>query len=232
MVITIIIIFIIIYLYLYTIDFFIPVAFNEDQEIDNRDINSFNIFNYFYKIPSSIKTKEKSSFDEMFITETMKLNFEKILLNKELENQKEKINNGYCFDENGNMVTKSKEECIDIYTWDYPVNNSKECAYYKSNKNYLNDFGKLINNNCELPSNMKLIGYRHFSKDPQFLPLCYNCEPNKRLFVNKTLGLCCYDQKDKLKYPNLITPDYAFKDDEEIRNVYKEQLNLLGLSSK
>ena len=36
--------------------------------------------------------------------------------------------------------------------------------FYKQNKNYVNNFGRCINGKCELPLNMKNLGY-HFYID-------------------------------------------------------------------
>jgi hypothetical protein len=197
----------------------------DDLLKDETEVSSSNLFSNYYKID-----KKNSSKDEMLITESMKDNFKKMLKERELSEQKERIKKGNCYDEDNNIIGINKEECNAI--WDYIPKTSQECPYNESNKNYPNNFGKLKDNYCELPNNMKLIGYRNFSKDPNYLPVCYNCEPNKRLFANKTVGFCCDDQKDKSLYPNLVTPDYAFKNDEELREKYEDQLSIKNLSYK
>jgi len=197
----------------------------DDLLKDETEVYSSNLFSNYYKID-----KKNSSKDEMLITESMKDNFEKMLKERELSEQKKRIKKGNCYNEENNIIGDNKESCNAI--WDYIPKTSQECPYNESNKNYPNNFGKLSGDFCELPNNMKLIGYRNFSKDPNYLPVCYNCEPNKRLFANKTLGFCCDDQKNKSLYPNLVTPDYAFKNDEELREKYEDQLSILNLSYK
>jgi hypothetical protein len=200
------------------------------QEDSILKISSFGENNYYYKIPSILeKDRNKSSLEEMSITEDMKRSFENDLQKRELSESKQKIFRGSCFDEDNNIIGEKIETCT-FGTWDIIPRLSQECPYYKSNKNYPNDFGKLIDNYCELPNNMKLVGYRNYSKDPTFLPLCYNCEKDKRLFSNQTVGFCCDDQNDKDKYPNLITPDYVFKDDFNLRMKYKDNFEILNLS--
>lgn len=192
-------------------------------------ISSFGEYNNYYKIPSILeKDKGKSSLEEMIITEDMKQSFENVLQKRQLSESNQKTFKGSCFDDNNNVIGEKIDECTG--TWDVIPKISQECPYYKSNKNYPNDFGKLVDNYCELPNNMKLVGYRNYSKDPTFLPLCYNCEKDKRLFANQTVGFCCDDQNDKEKYPNLISPDYAFKNDFNLRLKYKDDFEMINLS--
>ena len=197
----------------------------DDLLKDESEFSSSNLFSNYYKID-----KKNSSKDEMLITKSMKDNFEKKLRENELSKQEQRIKKGNCYDEDNNIIGNNKEDCNGI--WDYIPRTSQECPYNESNKNYPNNFGKLVGDFCEFPNNMKIIGYRNFSKDPKFLPVCYNCKSDKRLFANNTLGFCCNDQKDKSLYPNLVTPDYVFKDDEDIRENYKDQLSIQNLSYK
>jgi hypothetical protein len=200
-----------------------------DDMMEDDHINSIQEYNNYYRLPSILNKNNKSSLDEMIITDTMKINFEKMLKQRQLSEQKDVIfKEGSCFDDNNEITNKNRDECIGI--WDTIPKTSEECPYYESNKNYPNDFGKVVDNYCELPNNMKLVGYRNYSKDPQFLPLCYNCNNDKRLFANKTLGFCCDDQKDKTLYKNLNTPDYAFKNDEVLREKYKDKFSLLNVN--
>lgn len=102
--------------------------------------------------------------------------------------------------------------------WDKPCRNNKECLFYKKNKNYPNKFGGCDKSYgfCELPKGMKNLGYHSYYNINVYKPLCYNCKS-----VNKTnkwkaqtlLDDCCEEQKDKTKYPHLISPDYAFHND-------------------
>ena len=101
--------------------------------------------------------------------------------------------------------------------WDRKCKSDSECSYYKSNKNYDNNYGKCLNSGyCEFPINTLNLGYHFISNNKNFKEKCYNCDSKKWLPVTK-LGQCCEEQKDKTKYPFLKSPDYAFKDDMQNR---------------
>tara|TARA_B110000483_G_scaffold242095_1_gene326831 strand:- start:24568 stop:26034 length:1467 start_codon:yes stop_codon:yes gene_type:complete len=114
------------------------------------------------------------------------------------------------------------ESAIDHYgrpksvgIYDKPCEEDIECPFYKGNQNYKNNYGGCINGKCQLPTNMKNIGYHYYSYNPNYNPLCYNCkEKNKKYnILSTTVDECCNKQFDKKKYPNLKTPDYSFSDD-------------------
>jgi hypothetical protein len=104
--------------------------------------------------------------------------------------------------------------------WDNIPENSTLCPFYQVNKNYSNNFGELRYDGCEMPRNMKRIGYKYYSLQPSDKPLCYNCQSN--LIDDGSLGFCCDEQNDKIKYPLLLSPDYAFDNDIETREKYSE----------
>ena len=108
--------------------------------------------------------------------------------------------------------------------WDRPCIKNEDCIFYQANKNYPNNYGKCNESGlCELPSNMKPIGYRYFNPLIKYKPLCYNCKSDKWLQVTP-LESCCDEQFDKKKYPFLNGPDYVFKDDQHKRyNYYLQQ---------
>lgn len=99
--------------------------------------------------------------------------------------------------------------------YDKPCVKDEECPFYKSNKNYDNKYGGCINGKCQLPINMKNIGYHYYSYNKNYNPLCYGCNKNEKEYniLSSNVNDCCEDQFDKKKYPNLKSPDYAFKDD-------------------
>lgn len=154
-------------------------------------------------------------------------NIPKILNKRKFEIEKN-INlkkNYNCFNNNLNnkniLRSNSKQNCESNYNiygirknfgiWDRPCVSDNECLYYKSNKNYLNEFGKCLDNGyCENPINVKNISYHIFSESKK--PLCYNCN-NNTWNVDTELNDCCEEQKNKEKYPFLEGPDYAFKND-------------------
>ena len=116
-----------------------------------------------------------------------------------------------------------------LAAWDRPCVNDNECPFWNSNKNYKEgmlrggcvgsrdwidrnrnkysmDKWKNIGEKgtCEMPINIKRVGYKHFlrpsiNKKSSLLyePHCYGCKDNK-------IGPCCKKQ-DK--------PDYAFEND-------------------
>ena len=114
----------------------------------------------------------------------------------------------------------------DIGVWDKPCEEDNECFFYKSNKNYSNKFGKCVSGYCQLPLNVKRIGYKYY--DPNTKPLCYNCDKDD-WFVASKLGLCCDKQKNQ---KNFKSPDYAFGDDLNTRMNYFRKKNFLVKSDE
>lgn len=101
--------------------------------------------------------------------------------------------------------------------WDSPCINDNECSFYKENKNYTNEYGKCINNKCQLPINMRNLGYHYYINHKNTKPLCYNCNPNQEWQPYSSLDFCCDEQKDRKKYKYLKSPDYAFLNDNQNR---------------
>lgn len=101
----------------------------------------------------------------------------------------------------------------EVGIYDKPCEKDNECPFYKSNKNYKNNFGGCKNGTCELPVNMKNIGYHYYSYNKNYNPLCYNCKDKVFNLISGNLDDCCDDQFNKKKYKNLKSPDYAFKND-------------------
>ena len=141
-----------------------------------------------------------------------------------------KISWKYDYHSDNNKVNKhwhilcghNKEECeinVNSYgkskiigSWDKICLKNSVCMFYKANTNYDNDFGKCTNGYCELPLNMESISPHYYKIDPYKQPYCHNYRNNGYA--------SCYLQNNKKLYPNFITPDYAFKDDINIRNIY------------
>ncbi len=124
-------------------------------------------------------------------------------------------------DRNNTILTK--EMCQSSYDWygrkkevgilDSPCKKDEDCPFYQQNKNYPNQRGKCgSDGKCELPLNMKNLGYHYFSPIPAYRPLCYNCNAD-RWNVLTPLDDCCEEQFNKDKYPYLDGPDYAFQND-------------------
>lgn len=138
---------------------------------------------------------------------------------------------GKCFtSETGepNELSTKKDCLLNGDTWDLLPSKNYECPYYRQNKNYPNNFGKLVGDYCEMPKNMKRTGFKITSINPKFAPLCYNCQSDK--IMQGTLGYCCTEQNNRDKYPTLRGPDYAFPGDQKLRSKYSDLLIQKGLS--
>jgi hypothetical protein len=120
------------------------------------------------------------------------------------------------------------EELEGCGIWDRSCTEDKECPFFQANKNYPNNRGGCIKEigsdegHCELPVNMSRIGFRHYGKEK---PICYNCQKDEnRECVGFNCNQCCDLQTDKDKYPNLVTPDFAFTNDKNDRIKHQEHL--------
>lgn len=115
--------------------------------------------------------------------------------------------------------------------WDTPVKSNEECPFFRANKNYVNRLGGVHPDGdfCELPVNMKRVGYRNFSVDPAHEPYCYNCRIGADGMPG-SMGPCCEEQRNKQLYPNLAGPDYAFAGDELERGQMWAELGERGLN--
>ncbi len=98
--------------------------------------------------------------------------------------------------------------------WDKDCLNDYECPFFKSNKNYPNNYGGCKNGKCELPLGITSISPHKYTNIDK--AVCYNCLEG----IN-----CCSDQNDKSKYPKLKSPDYKFIDDNKTRIEYNMKLN-------
>lgn len=199
-----------------------------DDKIGKEDYYNYYMIKNTLHLMDPYLTSGKS----MAITDEMRQNFELELKLRE-QRERERSLAGFCYSTT-NLTANTKQECIDSGgIWDYPPETSYECPYYSSNENYPNSFGNLVGDKCQLPKNMQIIGHRNYSLDPKLAPLCYNCNKDTSIMYGVgTLGFCCDDQNDKSKYPQLITPDYAFDGDQDARIKYFDDLRLKGLNVK
>jgi hypothetical protein len=135
-----------------------------------------------------------------------------------------------CFGATGEASTQSQCNLASGF-WDRPVQTDEECPFYKANQNYVNRLGGVHPDGefCEMPVNMKRIGYRFVSSDPQHKPWCYNC----RIGADGnpgSAGPCCDEQRNKQLYPNLKGPDYMFPGDVLERGQHWNELAERGLN--
>ena len=75
--------------------------------------------------------------------------------------------NPYCFykdalDKN-NCISYTPEEGVGI--WDTPCKYNEECPFFKKNRNYPNSRGGCINGYCEMPTNIKTLGYKEYNEN-------------------------------------------------------------------
>lgn len=201
----------------------------EIKNTDNLKLLSGKTPFDYYQIKNKLHLMDPfvTTGKEIQITTELINNFDKTLSEKTELLKKYSSGNCYNFENNviftGENSDENKIKCENedpLNKWDTIPFNEFDCPFYEKNKNYPNSFGKLIDDNtCEMPLNIKKQGYRFYSLDPKFSPLCYNCKTDT---VNDgTLGTCCDKQLDKTEYPELLSPDYAYPNDKMLRNKYK-----------
>ena len=184
-------------------NFYNPDNFTE--EIINKNFTNSEILD---KNPDSIVEQTKKHAEEY-----------------KIKNQYACFNINYQFDAKDTYILPyfTKKECesqFDPYgksksvgIFDKPCKEDNECPFFNINKNYKNTFGKCMENGqCELPVNMKKLGYHYFLSDENNKPMCYNCGAKEFKF-GSILDSCCDEQYDNDKYPFLNSPDYAFEGD-------------------
>ena len=137
-------------------------------------------------------------------------------LEKYIKSKKKKniydYDRNYCFYKDA----KNKLNCISpneyddtVGIYDSPCVYDQDCPFYKKNSNYPNSRGGCKNGYCEMPINIKLIGYKEYLDSVK--PFCYNCKKTK--CTGLECNMCCEEQFDKKLYPNLDGPDFAFDND-------------------
>ena len=206
-------------------DFLLPTGADNFQNqqnffVLNKNFNSFSprITNSDYIVDIENKTKESHKLINQYACFNIN------------------INNSQSYDDVF-LPYYSRETCEstldpfgrpkNVGLYDKPCSKDEECPFYKSNKNYPNNYGGCVNNKCQLPLNMLNIGYHYYVSDETRKPLCYNCNNNKFHATASELGNCCEEQNNKSKYPFLKSPDYAFTDDILNRKNYDLQLNFV-----
>ena len=189
----------------------------------------------FNKLKYHKKTYNQLNYSDIINEKTTRIMPADTEINTALKNRNDSIkleehNKKFrCFNPNApNGIDTSvltKNDCISYSEkygcpgkWDIMCNTNEECPFYKANKNYNNDRGGCNEGFCEMPVGVDNIGYHFFSGTP----MCYNCGDSK-------IVECCNDQKDKHKFPNLITPDFVFSNDYNPRMNQKKTLDKLKM---
>ncbi len=103
--------------------------------------------------------------------------------------------------------------------WDRRCVNNEDCPFYKSNKNYPNEFGGCKPNGyCDFPKGIQRVSYKKYKASS--IPLCYNCLDKRDKKVK--IDTCCHLQKN---------PDYLFEDDLATRLKFKNELEKKNLQT-
>lgn len=141
-------------------------------------------------------------------------------------------NRGICFFKNttNKLLCESSDKNGDkVGVWDKSCMYNEDCPYYKRNRNYPNSRGGCINGYCEMPINLKRVGYKKYVIDKLSDIICYNCKNNNNC-VGLNCNKCCEEQKDISKYPNLEGPDYAFEKDYNDRIKHNKEFKKKNMS--
>ena len=176
----------------------------------------------------------KKNYFKLADTFNSDINLDKDEINKFIElKQKKQVyehDNNYCFFKNAN----DKNNCISVSKdnnslgiYDSPCLYNEDCPYYKKNKNYPNSRGGCNNGYCEMPTNVKLVGYKEFIDGNK--PICYNCKKTDGC-KGMECNMCCEEQKDSKLYPNLNSPDYAYFNDYNHRMKYMKEFEKKNMS--
>jgi hypothetical protein len=201
-----------------------------DILFDNKNINYYinDIIILGTDIEENIVFSEfKKNYFELSDTFNSDINLDKDAINKFIElKQKKQIHendNNYCFfknasDKNNCISVSRNNNSLGIY--DSPCLYNEDCPYYKKNKNYPNSRGGCIKGYCEMPTNVKLVGYKEFIDGNS--PICYNCKKTNGC-KGMECNMCCDKQKDTKLYPNLDGPDYAYYNDYNQRMKYMKE---------
>ena len=224
---------------------------------DKKDINytiyanvlfdNYNIKYYIKKIfILGVNTREKIDFNNLLNNNNSiysdvdfnDVNIDKIeeKINKFLKNEEFQRNmykeekRGFCFFKK-NVDNKILCESVDengTGVWDKSCIYDEDCPYFKRNRNYPNSRGGCKDGYCEMPINLKRFGYKQINDAKVDDIICYNCKKDSnKSCIGLNCNKCCEEQKDKKKYPNLNSPDYAFEKDYEERikhsNIFKKK---------
>lgn len=190
-----------------------------------------DLLNKDYNLDSGEVHLSMSNENPAYVTDDYINNYAKTVtdfvdkdVQKRKETQREQLENGYCFykdsPDKNTCISYTEEGGVGI--WDTPCKYNEECPFYKKNMNYPNSRGGCINGFCEMPVNIKTLGYKEYNESGENAAVCYNCD-YKPGCKGIECSQCCEDQKDISLYPNLVSPDYAYNNDyfERIKHTKK-----------
>ena len=155
--------------------------------------------------------QNKFGLSDNFSNKTTELDLKNFLEEKKKKEIYE-YDSHYCFYKNA----KNKNECISVSKndntigiYDSPCLYDEDCPFYKKNNNYPNKRGGCKKGYCEMPVNINLLGYKEYLDSNK--AVCYNCKKDNCSGIE--CNMCCEEQNDSEKYPNLNGPDYAYSND-------------------
>ncbi len=107
-----------------------------------------------------------------------------------------------------------------VGVWDNKCKSDDECPFWRANKNYTNSFGGCQpDGRCQLPAGLDQyqVGFKKYHKAGIPKTECYNC-PHDPLTGLPRFD-CCADQENQtVGGGSMLSPDYRFAGDEQIRN--------------
>lgn len=190
--------------------------------------------NIFYKRDFSLSQEPPTDLNTLpFLKETkdelkdlenyQKLNNVNLRLNNKsiAEDLKSSLNLAWqCFGKTRYITEKACIAKTDIKgnprepgIWDKPCLDDSECPFFQANKNYPNKRGGCINGFCQMPINVKRLGFRKYEKPAN--PLCH--------------GDTLRDKNPCKRKGLMASADYAFIDDRNDRINHRELLQERGL---
>ena len=200
----------------YYVNNIIVLGINIEQRIIFADLLDKD-----YKLDKNEKHLSMSNENPAYVTDKHINEYDKTVgdfvkedVERRKKEQRSQLENGYCFFKD----SPDKDTCISytedggVGIWDTPCKYNEECPFYKKNMNYPNSRGGCNNGFCEMPVNIKLLGYKEYDESGKNTAICYNCQ-NIPGCKGIECSQCCEDQKNLSLYPNLISPDYAFEND-------------------
>lgn len=204
---------------------------NDDNDyflLKKQYLNDDNLDEIDNVVSKDYYKRQKNESDGLNKQESNKFTASQILLEEwKQAKDREALERQYkCFSENiaGKIYKEfeNKLHCTSFHkdtneygVWDRPCIINDECPYYKSNKNYENEYGRCLSNGkCEMPIGVSTIGYRIPKNEDK--ALCHNCDKIPGWNISDKGMTCCEEQKkisgtsSNFKFKS---PDYMFEND-------------------
>ena len=108
-----------------------------------------------------------------------------------------------------------------VGVWDNPCKSDEECPFWRANKNYTNSFGGCQpNGRCQLPAGLDQyqVGFKKYHKAGVAKTECYNCPRDPLTGLPRFNCCAAQEAKSKSVGGGMVSPDYRFAGDGQIRN--------------